>query len=294
MYPGCPYAPHQHRFWPSPSAPRPPRLAARAARPPVRPAGGGRPGILTAGIRPSWPRSPAGGPTDTRIRPVGRCLGAQPHVRAGRTRPGRPPPSPSSCAQSAGVPEARPGRLPRALLPPAGCGGWPGRTRAKTGRECAQARPSPPVPRPAGLRLRAGPAAVGQSARGVWPRAEARVALKGLPGGRGAGCGSGRGRQLTVFMFGRPTSEVELAKNRFPDPKCFWPGFPGRYCAKIQNLGEGEILGIWCTYGHPPLKSELNAAKKRVSTVPSYGRVEVQFTRYCRYFSFTRQAYLYT
>ena len=188
-------------------------------------------------------------------------LGAQPHVRAGRTRPGRPPPSPSSCAQSAGVPEARPGRLPRALLPPAGCGGWPGRTRAKTGRECAQARPSPPVPRPAGLRLRAGPAAVGQSARGVWPRAEARVALKGLPGGRGAGCGSGRGRQLTVFMFGRPTSEVELAKNRFPDPKCFWPGFPGRYCAKIQNLGEGEILGIWCTYGHPPLKPELNATK---------------------------------
>ena len=35
----------------------------------------------------------------------------------------------------------------------------------------------------------------------VQPRAEARVALKGLPGGRGAGCGSGRGRQLTVFCF---------------------------------------------------------------------------------------------
>ena len=205
-------APHQHRFWPSPSAPRPPRLAARAARPPVRPAGGGRPGILTAGIRPSWPRSPAGGPTDTRIRPVGRCLGAQPHVRAGRTRPGRPPPSPSSCAQSAGVPEARPGRLPRALLPPAGCGGWPGRTRAKTGRKRAQARPSPPVPRPAGLRLRAGPAAVGQSARGVWPRAEARVALKGLPGGRGAGCGSGRGRQSNGFLRRSPDFGARACK----------------------------------------------------------------------------------
>ena len=25
-----------------------------------------------------------------------------------------------------------------------------------------------------------------------------------------------------------------------------------------------------------------------------YGRIQVQFTRYCRYFSFTRQAYLYT
>ena len=58
--------------------------------------------------------------------------------------------------------------------------------------------------RAAGLRLRAGPPAVGQSARGVWPRAEARVALKGLPGGRGAGCGSGRGRQGNVFLLRSP------------------------------------------------------------------------------------------
>ena len=45
---------------------------------------------------------------------------------------------------------------------------------------------------------------------------------------------------------------------------------------KNPNLRGGEVLGIWCTYstyGHPPLKSGLNAAKKRVSTVASYTAV---------------------
>ena len=87
-------------------------------------------------------------------------------------------------------------------------------------------------------------------------------------GGLGSVGASGAGVEA-LRRVGRPTSELELAKNRLPDPKCFWPGFPGRYCAKIQILREGEVLGIWCTYGHPPLKSELNAAKTRVSTVPS-------------------------
>ena len=32
-----------------------------------------------------------------------------------------------------------------------------------------------------------------------------------------------------------------------------------------------------CTYGHPPLKSELNAAKTRVSTVPSYSSTRFQY-----------------
>ena len=68
-----PSAPHQHRFRAVPIRRRPGRPAARAARPPARPAGGGRPGILTAGIRPRCPLSPAGAPTDTRIRPLGRC-----------------------------------------------------------------------------------------------------------------------------------------------------------------------------------------------------------------------------
>ena len=82
--------------------------------------------------------------------------------------------------------------------------------------------------------------------------------------------GAGGVVKVTVSCVGRPTSELELAKNRLPDPKCFWPGFPGRDCAKIQILRGGEILGIWCTYRHPPLKRELNAAKTRVTTVPSY------------------------
>ena len=94
--------------------------------------------------------------------------------------------------------------------------------------------------------------------------------------------GSGRTRlrrvvKVTVFCFGRPTSELELAKNRLPDPKCFWPGFPGRYCAKIQILREGEILGIWCTYGHHPLKSELIPTKTRVSTVSGYTLVLLKY-----------------
>ena len=168
-----------------------------------------------------------------------------------------------------GLPASR-GRSGRALLPPAGCGGRPGRCGPAGGRSRTTAASSTPAPGAAPVGLRAGPPAVGQSARGVWPRAEARVALKGLPGGRGAGCGSGRGRQLTVFCFGRPTLSLELARNRLPDPKYFLPGFSIRDCSEIQNLLECEILGIWRTYGHPPLKCELNAAKVRVTTRPTY------------------------
>ena len=148
---------------------------------------------------------------------------------------------------------------------------WPARSVRACGRPLTNDRGLiDPAPGAAPVGLRAGPPPVGQSARGVWPRAEARVALKGLPGGRGAGCGSGRGRQLTVFCFGRPTLSLELARNRLPYPKYFLPGFSIRDCSEIQNLLECEILGIWRTYGHPPLKCELNAAKVRVTTRPSY------------------------
>ena len=225
---------------------RPGRPAARAARPPVRPAGGGRPGILTAGIRPRCPLSPASAPTDTRIRPLGRCQVAQPHVRAGRPRPGRPPPSPPSCAQSPGVPRARPGRLPRALLPPAGRGGRAGRFVPERRRNAtadqavripgggrrrrpicrgrpAQGAPSDPCRRPAAAQpppAAAGPALGFGSAvaSGFWRRKapmRKRGRLKPTDEAQTDSQNNFRARRAKGFS---DTAQFEI-----PENSCFWP-----------------------------------------------------------------------